>query len=91
MWSRKSSSEGKFPRLSSLRTRILSQISTCFIQEAWMARVIQHDLGRRVMQKGGATFHRLENAAFAFDQERLWGDPFPLSNPARPVTLIDEC
>jgi hypothetical protein len=28
IWSRKSSSEVKLPRLSSLRTRILSQIST---------------------------------------------------------------
>lgn len=56
-----------------------------------MARVIQHDLVGRVMQKGGAAYHRLENAAFAFDPQRLWRDPFPFSNPARPVTRIDGC
>ncbi len=34
IWSCKSSSEVRLPRLRSLRTRILSQISTWFIQYA---------------------------------------------------------
>src|SRR5213595_1186896 len=82
IWSRKSSSDRKLPRLSSLRTRILSQISTWFIQDAWMARVVNDYLVRRVMQECGTAFHRVENPAFAFNTQCLWRDAFPLGNPA---------
>ena len=43
---------------------------------------VQHDLVGGVVQKRRAAFHRLQNAAFAFDSQRLWCYCFPLSNPA---------
>ena len=47
-----------------------------------LRRVIEHHLMGRVMQKRGATFHRLQDATFAFDAQRLRRDRLPLGDPA---------
>ncbi|MGZ3646919.1 MAG: hypothetical protein ACXVCM_24060, partial [Ktedonobacteraceae bacterium] len=57
------------PRLSTLRTRIESQISIWFIQELWMPRVMEHDLMGRVAQEGGPAHHRGQDAALAFNPQ----------------------
>src|SRR5437660_231319 len=76
IWSRKSFSERKLPRLRSLRTKILSQISTWFIKACVLGRVVQHHLVGGVVQKGRAAFHRVQDAAFALDAQCLCCDPF---------------
>src|SRR5947207_1902752 len=81
IWSRKSWSETKFPRLSSLRTRMLSQISTWFIKARMLWCVVKHNLVRWILQKGCPTFHGLQDSALAFDPQRL-SHALPLSCPA---------
>jgi len=44
--------------------------------------VREHDLVRLIMQKGCATFHRLEDATLAFDAQALRCDDFLFSYPA---------
>src|SRR5258708_942674 len=82
IWSRKSWSERKLPRLSSLRTRILSQISTWFIKARMLWCVVKHNVVRWIMQKGGPAFHGLQDAALALDTQRLQSNPRSLSYPA---------
>src|SRR5436305_12837028 len=80
IWTRRSLSEQKLPRLSNWRTRILSQISTWFIKAGMLRRVIEHHLMGRIMQKSRSTFHRLEHTTFAFDSQRLCRDASSLSH-----------
>src|SRR6266702_1977323 len=81
IWSRRSASERKLPRLSNLRTRRLSQISTGFIKASMLRGVREHPFVRRVMQKGRAALHRLENTALAFHAQALGFDAFLFGHP----------
>src|SRR5258708_40265066 len=47
-----------------------------------LGSVIEHHLMGRVMQKDRAAFHRLQDAALAFDAQRLQSHPLALSYPA---------
>src|SRR5438876_763667 len=49
--------------------------------------VIKHPLVRRVMQNRRSAFHRVENAAFAFDAQRLWCYAFPLLGTFRSTRI----
>ena len=43
--------------------------------------VVEHDLVRRVMQKGRPAFHRLKNPPFLFDTQRLRRDALAFGYP----------
>lgn len=46
-----------------------------------LGRKVQHDLVGGVVQKRRAAFHRLQNAAFALDTQRLRSNAFLLGHP----------
>ena len=56
-----------------------------------MARVVKHHLVGGFLLERRPAFHRLQDATFAFDAQRLCRDALPFRNPARTGTRIDGC
>src|SRR5438034_10242825 len=55
-----------------------------------LGRVVKDYRMCRIMQKGGPTFHGLQDPALAFDAQRLESNPLTLSYPAHQrVSLMD--